>query len=484
MFRPMSPRLRTVTLLHALLIPITACSSSAPSPASRPPPARAQPRPPSAVPSSAPPAAAVDMLRDVSAERLEKDVVALAGFGTRHTLSDTESPTRGIGAARRWIKAEMERAAAQSGREPGARMQVSFDSHRVEPDGDRIARTVDVVNVVAVLPGAMREAAARRYYVIGHYDSRRSDPLDEKGDSPGANDDASGTAVAIELARVLASRKLDATVVFMATAGEEQGLFGAKRHAAAARAAGADIRGVLSNDIVGDPTAPSGAVHRDRIRVFSEGLPEEASPEQLAELRRLAGESDSPSRQLARYVAEVAAWHDLAVQPQLIFRQDRFLRGGDHRAFNASGYPAVRFTVVEEHYNRQHQDVRSEGGVEYGDLPVHVDGAYLAEVARVNAAALMHLASAPSAPADARIITAELANDTTIRWSASPEPDVAGYEVLWRETTSPVWQEARDVGAVTEATLPMSKDNWFFAVRAYDKDGYRSPASFPRAAEK
>jgi Zn-dependent M28 family amino/carboxypeptidase len=484
MFRAMSLRRRS-SLVHALLISVTACSSSAPSPATRPSPsARAQPaRSPTAVPSGAPPAAAVDMLRDISAERLEKDVAALAGFGTRHTLSDTESPTRGIGAARRWIKAEMERGAAQSGGEP-ARMKVSFDSHRVEPDGDRITRAVDVVNVVAVLPGTMPEAAARRYYVIGHYDSRRSDPLDEKGDSPGANDDASGTAVTIELARVFARRKLDATVVFMATAGEEQGLFGAERHAAAARKSGIDIRGVLSNDIVGDPTAPSGAVHRDRIRLFSEGLPDEATAEQLAELRRLAGESDSPSRQLARHVAEVAAWHDLAVQPQLIFRQDRFLRGGDHRAFNASGYPAVRFTVVEEHYNRQHQDVRSEGGVEYGDLPAHVDARYLAEVARVNAAALMHLASAPSAPADARIITAELTNDTAIRWSASPEPDVAGYEVLWRETTSPVWQEARDVGAVTEATLPMSKDNWFFAVRAYDRDGYRSPASFPRAADR
>ncbi|HWM88295.1 MAG TPA: M28 family peptidase [Kofleriaceae bacterium] len=434
-----------------------------------------------AVPPGSPPAAVTEMLGEISAERVKQDVVALAGFGTRHTLSDTESPTRGIGAARNWIKAEMERGAAAS---KGSAMAVSFDSHKVEPDGKRVTRTVDVVNVVAVLPGTMPQAAGRRYYVIGHYDSRRSDPLDATGDSPGANDDASGTAVVIELSRVLAARKLDATLVFMATAGEEQGLLGAKGHAAAARAAGIDIRGVLSNDIVGDPTAPSGAVHRDRIRVFSEALPEQATPEALVELRRLAAESDSPSRQLARYVAEVAAWHDLEVQAQPIFRHDRFLRGGDHSAFNSSGYPAVRFTVVEEHYNRQHQDVRSEGGVAYGDLPAHVDGAYLAGVAQVNGAALMHLANAPSTPADARIITAELANDTTLRWSASPEPDVAGYEVLWRETTSPFWQHRRDVGATTEVRLPMSKDNWFFAVRAYDKEGYRSPAAFPRAAEK
>jgi Zn-dependent M28 family amino/carboxypeptidase len=424
------------------------------------------------------------MLADISATRLKQNVVDLVGFGTRHTLSDTESQTRGIGAARRWIKVQMEREAAASGRAGEAAMAVSFDTHHVAPDGKRVTRPVDVVNVIAVLPGTMPQAAARRYYVTGHYDSRRSDPLDAQGDSPGANDDASGASVVMELARVFARRRLDATVVFMATAGEEQGLLGAKGHAAAARAASADIRGVLNNDIVGDPTAPLGAVHRERVRLFSEGLPDKATPEALTELRRLAGESDSPSRELARYVAEVAAWQDLAVQPQLVFRHDRFLRGGDHNAFNDSGYPAVRFTVVEEHYNRQHQDVRSEGGVAYGDLPAFVDGEYLAGVARVNAAALMHLANAPSAPADARVVTAELANDTLLRWSASPEPDVAGYEVLWRETTSPVWQEARDVGNVTEARLPMSKDNWFFAVRAYDREGYRSPASFPHAAEK
>lgn len=424
------------------------------------------------------------MLTGISPERLKQDVVALAGFGTRHTLSDTESQTRGIGAARRWIKAQLDRAATDAGRTGAEAMQVSFDSHRVPPDGRRITREVDVVNVVAILPGSQPQATARRYYVIGHYDSRRTDPLDANGDSPGANDDASGTALVIELARVMARQRLDATLVFMATAGEEQGLHGAKAHATAARAAGIDIRAVLNNDIVGDPTSPTGAVHRERVRVFSEGIPDQPSRESLVEMRRLAAESDSPSRQLARYVAEVAEWHDLAVRPQVVFRYDRFLRGGDHIAFNASGFPAVRFTVVDEHYDRQHQDVRNEGGVAYGDLPAFVDGAYLAGVARLNAAALMHLANAPSAPAEARIITAELANDTLLRWSPSPEPDVAGYEVLWRETTSAFWQHRRDVGNVSEARLPMNKDNWFFAVRAYDEDGYRSPASFPRAAEK
>ncbi len=424
------------------------------------------------------------MLGEVSAARLKQDVAALVAFGTRHTLSETESATRGIGAARRWIKAEMERAAAASGRRGEEAMQVAFDSHRVEPDGKRVTRAVDVVNVVAVLPGSQPQSAARRYYVVGHYDSRRTDPLDATGDSPGANDDASGTALVIELARVMSKRRHDATLVFMATAGEEQGLLGARAHAAAARAAGVDVRAVLSNDIVGDPTAPSGAVHRGKVRVFSEAIPEAPAAEALTEMRRLAAESDSPSRQVARHVAEVAMWHALDVQPQLVFRHDRFLRGGDHIAFNAAGYPAVRFTVVEEHYERQHQDVRNEGGVAYGDLPEFVDGPYLAGVTRVNGAALMHLANAPSAPADTRIIVAGLDNDTTLRWSASPEPDVAGYEVMWRDTTSGLWQHSRDVGAATEARLPLSKDNWFFAVRAYDRDGYRSPASFPRAAEK
>lgn len=339
------------------------------------------------------------MLAEISPDRVKQNVVSLAGFGTRHTLSDTTSPTRGIGAARQWIKREMERSAAGAPPGGGNPLAVSFDSHPVAPDGKRITRQVDVVNVVAVLPGTMPEAAARRYYVVGHYDSRRTDPLDAAGDSPGANDDASGTSVVMELARVLSRRRHDATIVFMATAGEEQGLFGPRLHAAAARAAGADIRAVLSNDIVGDPTSPTGGPHRGHVRVFSEGIPAEPAPEALAQIRKLAAESDSPSRELARYVREVAAWHRLDVQPMVIFRHDRFLRGGDHIGFNEAGYAAVRFTVVEEHFDRQHQDVRTEGGKSYGDLPEFVDGPYLAGVARVNAAALMHLANAPSSPA-------------------------------------------------------------------------------------
>jgi Zn-dependent M28 family amino/carboxypeptidase len=308
--------------------------------------------------------------------------------------------------------------------------------------------------------------------------------MDAVSDAPGANDDGSGTALVVELARVMAHRPYDATLVFLATAGEEQGLYGAALHAAAAREQGWEVRGVLSNDIVGDPTAPSGAVYAGAVRVFSEAVPEEPGAEELARLRTLSAWNDSPSRQLARFVHQVARWHRLPVEPRLVLRTDRFLRGGDHTAFNRHGFPAVRFTEVEEDYDRQHQDVRREGGVQYGDLPEFVDASYLAEVARVNAAALAHLANAPSAPQQVRILIRGLGHETRLRWEPSPEPDLAGYEVVWRDTASALWEHARDVGAVTEATLPVSKDNFFFGVRAYDRDGYRSPVTFAAAGRE
>lgn len=437
-----------------------------------------------AVPAAPAPASVDAMLAEISPRRLRDHVTALAGFGTRHTMSETASETRGIGAARRFIKAHFERSARESGRTGDLAMTAALDTHRYGPDERRIDRAVDIVNVVAVLPGTMPEARGRHYYVIGHYDSRASDVMDATSDAPGANDDGSGTALVMELARVMARHRFDATLVFMATAGEEQGLLGARLHAEAARQANIDIRGVLSNDIVGDPGDPLGGAHRHAVRVFSESLPDAPTPALLSELRTLSATSDSATRQLARQVAMVAAWHGTEVQPMLVFRHDRFLRGGDHTAFTALGFAAVRFSEVAEDYDRQHQDVRTEGDRAYGDLPAHVDAEYLAGVARVNAAALAHLANAPSVPANARILTAALQNDTTLRWDPSPEPDVAGYEIVRRDTTSPVWQHVTDVGNVAEATVPFSKDNWFFAVRAYDREGYRSPAAFPRAARE
>ncbi len=414
------------------------------------------------------------MLAEIDSAKLSETVQFLVGFGTRHTLSATDDPKRGIGAAREGIATRMRAS---------ERLQVTMDGHRIAPDGRRVDKETDVINVVAVLPGAMPEAAGRHYYVIGHYDSRVSDPMNRTDDAPGANDDGSGTAVVIELARVMSQHEYDATIVFMATAGEEQGLLGARAHAQAARDNGVDVRAVLSNDIVGDPTGPDGSTHTDVVRVFSAALPAKMASADLVGLRSLAATHDGPSRQLARYVHDVGQRHALPVQAMMVFRRDRFLRGGDHTAFNEAGFPAVRFSEVSENYDRQHQDVRVEGERSYGDLPEHVDPDYLAGVARLNAATLAHLANAPSAPANARIIAAELSSDTTMRWKDSPEPDVAGYEVVWRDTTEPQWTNAKDVGDVVEATMPMSKDNVFFGVRAYDKDGYRSPVVFMGVAE-
>ncbi len=461
----------------AVLCLLAACPQPSPPPPPVVPATRPAPAPLTAIPASAPPPAVAAILAEISPDNMRTTVATLVGFGTRHTLSTTDSETRGIGAARTWLRDELTRTGAPS-------LQVSFDTHRVEPDGKRIDRPVDIVNVIAELPGALPEARARRYYVVGHYDSRASDPMDATRDAPGADDDASGTAVVLELARVLSHHSFDATLVFMATAGEEQGLLGARRHAEAARQAGLQIRGVLSNDIVGDPTDPRGGSHRGHIRVFSEALPSPLDDAALQQIRKLSAVADSPSRQIARFVADTGAWQATPVQAMLVLRPDRFLRGGDHTAFTENGFPAVRFTEVAENYDRQHQDVRTEGTRAYGDVPEFVDADYLADVARLNAAALIHLASAPSSPGDPQLLLTDLGNDTTLRWTASPEPDVAGYELLRRDTTAANWQHADDLGDVTTITVPHSKDNWFFAVRAYDRDGYRSPAAFPRVADR
>jgi hypothetical protein len=473
--------MRTVALVVASSL-FLACGASPAPPTSPAPPSRdvAADRA-TTTPASPPPSDVAPMLAEVSPANVKRIVEKLASFGTRHTLSDTTSTTRGIGAARAWIKSEMERAAAESGRAGDDAANVSFDTHAIVADGKRITRDVDVVNVVAVLPGAQTASRARRYYVMGHYDSRATDPNDATSDAPGANDDASGVAVVMELLRVMAKRRYDATLVFVAVAGEEQGLIGSGAHAKAARAAGLDVRGVLSNDIVGDPSSPTGPREDRRVRVFSEGMPSAATPEEAAEIRKQGGEGDSPSRALARFVADVAAWQKTELDPLLVLRPDRIRRGGDHLPFAAAGFAAVRFTTVDETYSRQHQNVRVENGARFGDVPEFVDADYLARVARVNGATLAHLANAPSTPTAVSILSEELGNDAPLRWSPSPEPDVAGYEILWRETTSATWQHAKDAGPATSLRLPLNKDDYFFGVRAYDKNGYRSPVAFARA---
>lgn len=428
----------------------------------------------------------------VDEQRIREYIDTLVGFGTRHTLSETKSQTRGIGAARQWVLEQFERNIDGHGKTGQATPKVYFDGHTVEPDGRRITEQVRVVNVVCEIPGSMPEARKRLYYVLAHLDSRASEANDATSDAPGANDDASGVAAMLELARVLAKEQLDATVVLMATSGEEQGLFGARLHAQAAHDQGLNIQGVLNNDTVGDPTG----VLEDQdgskeIRIFSEGLPATLLSLEDAELgaavRRLrlyGTESDSISRQLARFIAYVGDFQKTAIKPRLVFRPDRFLRGGDHTPFNELGYAAVRFCETYENYDHQHQDVRTENGVQYGDLAEYVDENYLADVTRLNAAVLAHLANAPSTPRNARVLIAQLTNDTTLRWDPVPEPDVAGYELVWRETSAPDWEHSQDVGDVTEATLPLSKDNWFFGVRSYDHEGYRSPVAYPLPARE
>jgi hypothetical protein len=428
----------------------------------------------------------------ISARRIEATIQKLASFHTRHTLSQTESPTQGIGAARRWIRDELERCSQAA----GGRLKVEFDSYQ-QPTDRRVPKPVEVVNVVATLPGTRPESRDRIYVVSGHYDSRASDILDTTGHAPGANDDASGTAAAMEMACVMAQHRFDATLVFMTVAGEEQGLLGAQHWAEEAVRGKRHIAGMITNDIIGSSVADDG--HRDakHVRLFASGLPSlitntlggaraiaDLQPSARAALEGIAragGEEDTPTHELGRYLKKAGERYLPGFTVNLIPRPDRFLRGGDHLPFLERGYAAVRFTEPNENYRHQHQDVRVEKGVQYGDLPEFVDFAYVADVARVNAAGLASLALAPAAPANAGIEVTELENDTTLRWDAGAEGDLAGYRIVWREPSSPVWQWERDVGKVTRATLPgISKDNFVFGVVAVDQDGNASPAAFPK----
>ena len=429
-----------------------------------------------AAPERATPAAVKVMLRNISPQHIEATIRKLVGFGTRNTLSDPTSDERGIGAARRWIKAQLDACAQQS----GGRLKVELDSFTAPP-GRRIPKPTELVNVVATLPGEQAESVDRIYVVSGHYDSMPSSPTDPTTDAPGADDDGSGTAAVIELACAMSRLRFDATLVFMTVAGEEQGLVGSTHVADEARKAGKHIAGMFTNDIVGNSRADDGRVDRGRVRVFAEGVPDvKEMSDELRQLVRIGGENDTPTRELARFIKEHAERDVAGMKVDLVWRRDRYLRGGDHAPFLNAGYAAVRFTEPAENYKHQHQNPRVEGGVPYGDLPEFVDFGYIAQVARVNAAALAALAMAPAAPRGVLMETVKLENDTTLRWDANTEPDLAGYRIVWRDTTAPLWQNHKDVGLVTQATLPMSKDNVVFGVQAIDKDGNVSVATFPR----
>ena len=420
------------------------------------------------------------IVREIAAANIEANIKRLVSFQTRHTYSETDSDTKGVGAARRWIKSEMERYS----RDSGGRLQVAFDEWD-QPAGARAPREARLVNIVATLPGTQAESKDRYFVVSGHYDSRASDGADATGGAPGANDDASGTAAVMEIARVMSRYQFDATLVFLAVVGEEQGLFGSTHWAETAKQKNLNIGGMINNDIIGSPHAESGRIDRTHLRLFAEGVPR--SRDLAADIRALldsGADNDLPTRQLARYIKEVGEKYVNRMTVTVVYRRDRYGRAGDHSPFLERGYPAVRLTEPSENYRHQHQNVRVENGVQYGDLPEFVDFEYVAQVARVNAAGLASLALAPAPPKNVELEN-RLNNDTVLRWEANKEPDLGGYQIVWRETTEPFWQRKAVVKEGTTYTLKgVSRDDYNFGVQSVDKDGNASIAVYPRPARR
>lgn len=416
------------------------------------------------------------LLAEINADSIRTYVEKLVGFHTRHTLSDTLSETVGIGAARRWIFSEFERWNAQSGN----KMKVYYNRYEqaVRP---RVDEKTEIVNVVAELPGTSESAKSRVYVVSGHYDSRVKDVMNRIDFAPGANDDASGTAAVMEMVRIMSKYDFEATLIFMAVAGEEQGLLGARNFAEMAKNTGMDIQGMITNDIMGNSRSDAGVINDREVRVFGEGIqPKKELSDYDRFLLNTGGENDTPSRQLARYIYQTGLKYKTPVQALMIYRKDRYLRGGDHSPFLEMGFPAVRFSEVNENFLYQHEDVREENGIQYGDLIEFMDFTYLANVTRLNAASLAELALAPAAPKNVGMVTSILENSTTLRWTENSEDDLAGYRIVWRRTIDPHWTNAMDVGKVTRFTVPkVSKDNYLFGVQAYDTKGHLSPAVYP-----
>ena len=414
----------------------------------------------------------VKIISQISADSIKRNIEKLVSFHTRHSLSDTSDLKIGIGAARRWIKEELERYSKVN----GGLMKVEYDEF-IAPKGRRVPKPTLMKNIIAMIPGKVHRDKV--IIVSAHYDSRASDALDAKSFAPGANDDGSGTAAVLELARVLSRYQFDCTLMFVLFAGEEQGLLGSRHLAEKLKKKGIEVIAVLNNDIIGNTTGGNGIKDNIHFRIFSEGMPSGVD-ERTLRIIRLAGlENDSPSRQLARYVKEITERYFDNFEAVLIYRRDRFLRGGDHIPFNLQGFPAVRISEMNENYLHQHQNVRVENGVKYGDLPEFVDFDYCAKIARVNAAVLFHLANAPLPPKNAVVEVKRLEYSTTIKWEMNTEKDLLGYNICVRETTSPVWQKKIFVGKVNKFTVNLSKDNYIFGVQAVDRDGNESYVVVP-----
>ena len=413
-----------------------------------------------------------DIINDVSSERISKDVTTLTKFGTRHTLSDTTSATRGIGAARRWIKSEFEKISSSC----NSCLEVFYQKDLIKKgENERIVHDVWVVNVVAIQRGT--KYPNKFIIMSGDIDSRVSDPTNFTSDAPGANDNASGMAGTIEAARVLSKYNFESSIIYVGLSGEEQGLFGGKGLAAYAKEKGWEILGILNNDMIGNISGVDGVVSNRDFRIFSEPVPPTETEQQRKARRFYGGEVDGISRQLARYVYKTTKKYMPEMNPILIYRLDRFGRGGHHRPFNDAGFAGIRIMEAHENYTQQHQDIRMENGIAYGDVLEHVNFEYAKKLTAVNAINLASIASSPPAPEEVQIGGIVQAS-VKLKWSKSE--GATGYKIYWRDTTSPTWDHSRYVGDINSFTLDgIVIDNSFFGIAAVGANGHESIIVFP-----
>lgn len=414
------------------------------------------------------------MVQQVSSDSLKSYIKTLVGFGTRNTLSTQTDPKRGIGAARQWVLKKFNDFAKTS----NGRLSAYIDTVTLQPDGKRVDVPIVLGNVVAMLKGT--DANDKRVFLVsGHLDNMRSNVMDRTGDAPGANDDGSGVAAVLECARIMSRNSFGASIIFIAVSGEEQGLLGANFMSEKAKQNNINIEAVLNNDIMGSNNSnETNIINNTQVRVFSEGLPAFETEKNAVNIRSLGLENDGKARQLARYVKEVGERYVANLEVVMIYRNDRFLRGGDHLPYVQRGFAAVRITEMNENYTRQHQDVRVENNLQYGDLPEHLDYEYLRKNTALNLSVLSNLASAPAMPDSVKIGVKKLGNTTSLSWQKPAVGNVEGYYVLVRETTSPVWQK-KYFTADIKMELPFSKDNYFFAVQSVNKAGNESLAVVP-----
>jgi len=412
------------------------------------------------------------------ADHIKADITTLVGFGTRHTLSDTISKTRGIGAARRWVKSAYDRIS----KDCNGCLEVSYQKALVSKDDKRIFKDVEIVNVLAIQRGT--KYPNKYVLMTGDIDSRVSNPNNATSDSPGANDNATGLAGTIEAARVLSKYKFPISIIYVGLSGEEQGLHGGTSLAKFAKVQGWELVGVLNNDMIGNIEGIDGVIDNTSFRIFSEAISPTISEKEIRAMRFYGGEVDGASRQLARYVARLAETYMTNLKPMMIYRLDRFGRGGHHRPFNDLGFTGVRIMETHENYNRQHQDIRIENGIKYGDVLEGVNFEYAAKLTAVNCLTLASLASATAQPKNVLIGGAVQAS-TTLTWDAVVDDDLLGYKIYWRDTTSPQWQNSRFVGKLNKFTLEnIVIDNYFFGVASISKNGAESLVQFPQGLIK